>query len=134
MKDLSIEQLEKELNERKAELEKKKKEQYEKRAKSSALSREKAKKKFEELAPKIKQYLFSNLKEGNIIECKGYRGVKQVTKVTKDDVLAMCGWMRKGQMYYNGSGSSTSIENVTHILKEGKFVKVLDLMKQENII
>jgi len=90
-------------------------------------SRERAKKKFEGLIPKITNWVDKNLKPGDIIQCKGYRGVKKVVDV-RDYVYAICGWMRKGEFIPNGSGSSTTIHYVTHILKDGKFIKIIDLI------
>jgi hypothetical protein len=86
-----------------------------------------AKEKFNRIKPLITEYVKNNIKAGDIIRTKGYRGVKKVTEID-GDVYAMCGNMYKGQFNPNGSGSSTTIYYVTEVLRDGKFVKIKDLI------
>lgn len=99
-----------------------------KKYKDNSVARKRAKQKFEEFVPKIKAYLLANLKAGDIITCKGYTGAKQVVSLNDSQVLCMCGWFRKGEFILSGYGSSTSLEYVTAILRDGKFVKLKDLI------
>jgi len=92
--------------------------------------REKSKREFESLAPKLEKWLLENLKAGSIIRCKAYKREKKVLEVSPDSVLALCGSYRKGKFESDIYSSSTWLRYVTEILVNGKFVKVKELMKQ----
>ena len=131
MNRYGIAEQQKRLDLEKAELDRKEREESKKRYLANRESRERAKQKQLQLEPFITAYVKRELKEGDYIQCKGYRGVKKVVELTDNSVIAICGWVnRKSHKFEpNGSGSQSSLSNVTEILKEGKWQKVKDLIK-----
>lgn len=94
--------------------------------------RERAKKKYAEIAWDFRKWLKDTLKPGDIIKCKGYSKLKKVVEVRGDYVFCMCGWFWKGQFESNGYGSENGLDYVTHIFKDGEFQKSMDLFKQNS--
>jgi len=91
-------------------------------------ARKRAEEKFQTLVPSIRIWLLKNLKQGDIITCKGYKGYKKVVQVNENSVFSMCGYMRKGKFDSNGYGSENTLEYVTAILRDGSWKKVKDLL------
>lgn len=92
---------------------------------------DKAAENFNRIKPFIVDWLYLNLKPGDIITCKGYKGFKKVTELRGNtSVYAMCGHFRSGNFIPNGSGSETTLYYVTEIYKDGKFQKIKDLVKK----
>lgn len=92
--------------------------------------RNRAKEKFRLLAPKITEWVKENIKPGDLIKTKGYRGVKEVVKID-GDVHALCGRynVQKRLFIPNGSGSATTIYYVTEVFRNGKWIKIKDQIK-----
>jgi hypothetical protein len=123
-----------ELQRQQLELDKKAREVADKKYEKNLEARKRAKiKEYLETPRKIK-LLNGILKVGDVIRCKGYKGEKQITLIKDNKVFAMCGRIdrRTNQFIPNGSGSETSIENVTEICGDNytpKWIKVKDLLK-----
>lgn len=92
-------------------------------------ARKRAREKFDKIRPAIEEYVKTNLKTGDIIKCKGYRGEKEVVRIENNNVIALCGnyFIKKG-FRTNGAGSETHVSNVTEMLIDGKFRKIKDLI------
>ena len=92
--------------------------------------RERAQRAYQEIAFEFRQFLRDTLVPGDIIRCKGYSKHKKLVEFKGDWAISLCGWYRKNEFQSNGYGSENHLDYVTHVLRNGKFEKTMDLFKQ----
>ena len=85
----------------------------------AAAARKRAIERFKKLEPKIIKWILGNVSSGDFVLCKTYRGIKKVH--------AMCGsFNRDGNFVPNGYESESYLTNVTHVLRDKKWIAIKD--------
>ena len=94
----------------------------------AAAARKRAIERFKKLEPKIIKWILGNVSSGDFVRCKNYRGIKKIIEFNGESTVhAMCGsFDRDGNFVPNGYGSESYLTNVTHVLRDKKWIAIKD--------